>query len=83
MKKVNGGSNVVGGYYWSPKKWSVVVVSGKEGVLQAPQDEQFIKVPFIFMVPMILTVSLMFVIFLPVIGFALTIQTIIKKLFVK
>src|SRR5512133_2309599 len=79
MTKSNGGSKVRGGYYWNLSKWSITSVEGDEGVLEAPAEETFIRLPLLVMVAVAATMSLAFVIFLPFIGFAMLAYALGKK----
>src|SRR5512133_3656081 len=58
MTKSNGGSKVRGGYYWNLSKWSITSVEGDEGVLEAPAEETFIRLPLLVMVAVAATMSL-------------------------
>lgn len=79
MARYNGGEKVPGGFYWNPSKWQVETVSGDEGVLEGEKGDRFVKVPLAVMVPAAAAVSFGFVVFLPLIGFALLTYAVAKK----
>ena len=70
MARYTGGMQVGGGYYWNPGKWEVEVVSNEGGKLKGAEGAKYVKVPF----------PVLFLMFLPMIGFALVAYAMAKKL---
>lgn len=75
-----GGSEVKGGFYWNKKKWEIVTVEGQKGTLPGSEDVQYLHIPGILFPPVAMIVSVMYVIFLPFIGFAMLLTAIVKKI---
>ena len=78
MAKYTGGMKVTGGYYWNASNWEVEVVAREGGRLGS--GASYVKVPFpvLFLVVPLLGAS--FLMFLPVIGFALLAYALAKRL---
>lgn len=76
----NGGSKVPAGFYFNKKNWEIVTVSGKKGgVLPGDAKADYLKVPAVAMLAAAPVLGAAFVIFLPVIGFALFASAAFKK----
>ncbi len=72
MKENKGGSKVPAGFYFNKKNWEIVTVSGKRGgVLPGPAETEYLKIPAVAMLAAAPVLGAAFVIFLPLIGFAL------------
>jgi hypothetical protein len=65
-----GGEGVKGGYYWCRGTWRVEAVEGAHGVLPGGADRRYLPIPVLLMIPGALVLSIGFVLFLPLIGFA-------------
>ncbi len=79
MAKYAGGMQVGGGYYWNPRSWEVVVVPSEGGRLQGAQGAKYVKLPFPLLFLVVPLLGALFLIFLPLIGFALFGYAIVKK----
>jgi hypothetical protein len=79
MAKYTGGMQVGGGYYWNPGKWEVEVVPSEGGRLKAAQGTSYVKLPFPLLFVVVPLLGALFLIFLPLIGFALFGYAIVKK----
>jgi hypothetical protein len=78
MAKYTGGMQVSGGYYWNPRNWEVEVVAPEGGRLKAA-DASYVKVPFPALFVIVPLLGALFLMFLPLIGFALFGYAIAKK----
>jgi hypothetical protein len=79
MARYTGGNAVSGGYYWSPSKWEVEVVPSEGGRLRGPPEARYVKLPFPMLFVVVPLLGALFLIFLPLIGFALFGYAIAKK----
>jgi hypothetical protein len=79
MAKYTGGMQVEGGYYWNPRNWEVEVVAPEGGRLKAPADSSYVKVPFLALFAIVPLLGALFLMFLPLIGFALFGYAVVKK----
>ncbi len=71
MLKYKGGNPAKNGFYWKKGEWEIVPVEGENGRLPGGIEDEYIKVPALLLVPAALMLSVLFVIFLPFIGFAM------------
>ncbi len=79
MTKYAGGTKVEAGYYWNPGRWSVEVVPPEGGALPAAPKASYVKVPFPLLLVLVPILGALFLIFLPLIGFALFGMAIFRK----
>lgn len=83
MKNTNsntGGSKVPAGFYFNKNSWEIVTVSGKRGgVLPGDAKTDYFRVPALAMLAAAPVLGAAFVVFLPVIGFALLAGAAFKK----
>jgi hypothetical protein len=77
--KHKGGSEAKGGFYWKKGEWEIVTVDGKSGTLPGTNEVEYVRVPGLLVVPVALVVSITYVIFLPVIGFAMLFHALAGK----
>ena len=70
----NAGENVGRGFYWSPSTGEQVNVGDEQKVLPGQPGTVYYKLPFAVMVGLAPLLGVMFVMFLPAIGIALTLQ---------
>jgi hypothetical protein len=77
--KHKGGSEAKGGFYWKKGEWEIVTVDGKSGALPGTNEVEYVRVPGLLVVPVALVVSIAYVIFLPVIGFAMLFHALAGK----
>ena len=67
-----GGSKVPAGFYFNKSNWEIVTVSGKKGgLLPGDAKADYLKIPAVAMLAAAPVLGAAFVVFLPVIGFAL------------
>ena len=80
MKENKGGSKVPAGFYFNKKNWQIVTVSGKRGgVLPGDAKADYLRIPSVAMLAAAPVLGATFVVFLPVIGFALLATAVFKK----
>ena len=79
MEKHRAGDVVRGGFYLNTSRWNLEVVQGKNGVLKG-DGGTFVRIPLVLLCPLVLALSGAFVVFLPVVGFLLVIQTLMGGL---
>ncbi len=65
------GTIVKGGFYFNRDAWDLVAVSGKEGVLPGADGQRYMKVPVWAVLAFAPVLGGLFVVFMPLIGFAL------------
>jgi hypothetical protein len=80
MAKYTSGMQVGGGYYWNASNWEVEVVPSEGGKLKGGADAKYVKVPFAALFVIVPLLGALFLMFLPLIGFALFAYAIAKKL---
>ena len=77
MAHYTNGQQVGGGYYWNAKAWEVEVVSDDGGHLKGGS---YVKVPFPVLFVIVPTLGALFLMFMPMIGFALFGYAMVRKL---
>lgn len=77
---LKGGSKTKDGFYWKKGEWEIVTVGGENGRLPGPENAEYLHVPAILLVPLALILGLGFYLFLPLIGFAMLLSLIVKKI---
>lgn len=65
------GTTVKGGFYLNRDAWDLVAVNGKEGVLPGADGQRYVKLPIWAVLALAPMLGGLFVVFLPLIGFAL------------
>ena len=80
MAKYTNGMQVGGGYYWNASNWEVEVVPSEGGRLRGGPDAKYVKVPFLALFLVVPLLGATFLMFLPVIGFALLAYAMAKRL---
>jgi hypothetical protein len=75
-----GGSKTKGGLYWKRGEWEIVTVEKKIGMLPGTEDVGYIRIPGILFAPLALILGLAFYLFLPLLGFAMLLSVIVKKI---
>ena len=80
MAKYMGEMQVAGGYYWNPRNWEVEVVPSEGGRLKGAADAKYVKLPFPVLFVVVPLLGALFLMFLPLIGFALFGYAIVKKI---
>ncbi len=71
FRKYQGGANVKGGFYWNTREWRVVAVEGKKGTLPAGIECEYRRLPTLAFIPLALLLGGLYVVFLPLLGFAM------------
>jgi hypothetical protein len=79
MASYAGGMQVNGGYYWNPRSWEVEVVPSEGGRLKGATGTKYMKLPFPLLFVVVPLLGALFLVFLPLIGFALFGHAIVKK----
>ena len=80
MTTYNGNSKVQSGYYFSINSLGVEVIGEDGGTLPGPATTRYLSVPFPLLFVVIPVVGLAFLMFLPLIGFALFGYAIVQRL---
>lgn len=78
MTKLNAGTPVKRGYYFSMKNWSVNPIEKDGTVLHGEAGEQFIPVPLAVAVMLAPVLGAVFLMFMPFIGFYLVGQRVLQ-----
>lgn len=71
MLKRTGGSNVRSGFYWNLGKWEMTTTPRQGGVLPGGASDRYLKVPVLALLFVAPVMGGLYVMFLPLIGFAL------------
>lgn len=79
MTRINGGTKVKGGFYWRPAEWQIVTVSGESGVLPGVAGDRFVRIPALALLLLAPVMGGLFVMFLPLIGFAMVLQHLLRQ----
>jgi len=80
MAKYTGGMQVGGGYYYSARHWAVEVVPSEGGRLPGDVASHYVKIPFPALFVVVPLLGALFLMFLPMIGFAMLGYAIVKRL---
>lgn len=67
----SAGATVKGGYYLNRDAWDLIAIAGKEGVLPGEPGQRYVKLPVWSVLALAPLAGGLFVVFLPLIGFAL------------
>jgi hypothetical protein len=79
MTRYTGGSKVEGGYYWNPRTWEVKLVGAEGAILPGSERASFVRVPFPVLFAVVPIMGALFLMFLPLIGFALLGYSLVKR----
>ena len=79
MAKYTSGMQVGSGYYWNASNWEVEVVPSEGGRLEGGADARYVKVPFPALFVIVPLLGALFLMFMPMIGFALFAYAVAKK----
>jgi hypothetical protein len=79
MTSYHGNSKVKSGYYLSTNSFAVEVIGEDGGTLPGAATTRYVSVPFPLLFVVIPVVGLAFLIFLPLIGFALLGYAIVRR----
>jgi hypothetical protein len=66
-----GGTKVNYGFYWSAKAWDMAMVPAEGGFLPGGTDRRYTRIPTFLFLLMAPVMGALYVVFLPVAGFAL------------
>ncbi len=80
MVNYKGGDTVKRGFYASMKRWTIEMVEAEAGVLSGESDERYMFVPTALMLVLAPIMGAAFVIFLPLIGFAMLGRAVYEKM---
>lgn len=80
MAKNVGGMKVAGGYYWNPRTWEMHAIGNDGGTLPGSERAHFVRVPFPLLFVVVPVLGALFLMFLPVIGFALLGHAVVKRI---
>lgn len=76
MAHYTNGQQVGGGYYWNAKNWEVETIPDEGGALKGGD---YVKVPFPVLFVIVPLLGATFLMFMPMIGFALFGYAIVRK----
>jgi hypothetical protein len=79
VAKQQGGDKVKAGFYWNRNDWKMSVVSGDGGVLEGGSGDKYLRIPTLAMLAAAPVMGLTFVVFLPLAGFVLVGQQLVKR----
>lgn len=71
MKTYGGGERVKAGFYGNPTAWTIVPFGKAGGVLPGGDEHRYVKLPALALLAAAPLMGGLFVVFLPVIGFAM------------
>ncbi len=69
------------GFYWNPRTWQVTLIERQGGVLPGPATERYARVPVLGMLVLAPIMGAAYVMFLPVIGFAMVLDFLGRRAF--
>ncbi len=79
MARHAGGSPAMSGYYWNARKWSITPIPRTGAFLPGGPEDRYVKVPAAAVLVLMPLLGGLFVVFLPVIGFALVAYALARK----
>ena len=79
MARHCGGAPAKSGYYWSPRHWTITPIPRPGGFLPGGPEDRYVKVPAAAVLALMPLLGGLFVVFLPVIGFALVAHALARK----
>lgn len=71
MTRYESRTQVAGGYYFNTTSWTLHAIDGERGELPGSTGTKWVRLPTVVMLVVALSLSLGFVLFIPVIGLAL------------
>ena len=81
MFRHTGGELTKHGFYWNPRTWQVTLIERQGGVLPGPATERYARVPVLGMLVLAPIMGAAYVMFLPVIGFAMVLDFLGRRAF--
>ena len=79
MLNYRGGQNVKSGFYWNLKKWEIVIIEKGAGLLPGSETDRYLKVPVLLFMCAAPILGLLYVVFLPLLGFAMVFRLVARK----
>lgn len=79
MRTMKAADKAKGGFYWNLKTWEVTLVRRDGEALPGAADERYVRIPTAALVIVGPMMGFLFVVFLPLIGFALTFRELYRK----
>jgi hypothetical protein len=79
MTRYHGNDTVKPGFYWNPARWEITTIAGKGGALPGNEEVNYHRVAMPLILLLGPTMGAAYVIFLPLIGFALFFGFLGKK----
>ncbi len=74
MAHKTGGTMVKAGFYWNPKRWEIVTIQDPGGILPGTSTDRYFHLPGLAMLLLAPLMGGLFVVLLPLIGFAWVLQ---------
>jgi hypothetical protein len=71
MARYPGGTEVPGGYYWNPRKWTLTSVLNEGGVLPGDASQSYLKIHWVAALLLAPVLGGLFVLALPFVGLAM------------
>ena len=81
MFRHTGGEITKHGFYWNPRTWQVTLIERQGGALPGPATERYARVPVVAMLAVAPIMGAAYVMFLPVIGFAMVLDFLGRRAF--
>ncbi len=79
MARHIGGSPARSGYYWNPRNWSITPIPRQGGFLPGGPRDRYLQIPTLAVLLLLPVLGGLFVVFLPLIGFALVAYALARK----
>jgi len=76
----NGGSKVNFGFYWSMQAWDMAMIPAEGGMLPGGADRLYKRIPTFLFLVLAPLMGALYVVFLPVVGFALLFGHLAKSI---
>ncbi|OFV96095.1 MAG: hypothetical protein A3F68_04545 [Acidobacteria bacterium RIFCSPLOWO2_12_FULL_54_10] len=80
MLNYQGGQSVKSGFYWNFKRWEIVTIEKGAGLLPGSETDRYIKLPVLLFMCSAPFLGLLYVVFLPFIGFAMVFWLVARKI---
>ncbi len=80
MARHCGGAPAKSGYYWNPRRWTITPIPRPGGFLPGGPEDRYVTLPAAAVLVLMPLLGGLFVVFLPVIGFALVAWALARKM---
>lgn len=80
MRNYRGGQNVKSGFYWNLKGWEIVIIEKGAGLLPGSETDRYLKLPVLLFMCGAPILGLLYVVFLPLLGFVLVFRLVARKI---